>query len=121
MNKLVNVPTSLNNLKTKVNDLDVAKLRTVCVDLKKLNDAVDNKVVKNTNFSTLKTEFFLDRIYFKSNDVSQSTFVYQITLDTLELTKDKDTDHVLNWKSNGVYNSKLKPLYTAFLHSIKWE
>ena len=28
-------------------------------------------------------------------------------------------DYVLSSKSNGVYNSKLKPLYTAFLHSIK--
>ena len=37
----------------------------------------------------------------------------------LELKKDKDTDWVLDWKSNGVYNSKLKLLYTAFLHSIK--
>ena len=33
--------------------------------------------------------------------------------------KDKGTDYVLNWKSKGVYNSKLKPLYTTFLHSIK--
>ena len=31
----------------------------------------------------------------------------------------KDTDYVLSWKSNGVYNYKLKLLYTAFLHSIK--
>ena len=56
---------------------------------------------------------------FTSNDGSQNTFVYQPTLDTLELKKDKGTDYVLSWKSNGVYNSKLKPLYTAFLHSIK--
>ena len=28
-------------------------------------------------------------------------------------------DYVLSWKSKGVYNSKLKALYTAFLHSIK--
>ena len=64
--------------------------------------------------------FFLDRVYFTSNDGSQSTFVYQPTLDTLELQKnDKGTDYVLSWKSNGVYNSKLKPLYTAFLHSAK--
>ena len=35
-NKLVNVPTSLNNLKTKVDDLDVGKLKTVPVDLKKI-------------------------------------------------------------------------------------
>ena len=33
-NKIVNVPTSLNNLKTKVDDLDVGKLETVYVDLK---------------------------------------------------------------------------------------
>ena len=46
-------------------------------------------------------------------------FVYQWTLDTLELKKDKDTDYVLSWNSKGVYNSKLKPLYTGFLHSIK--
>ena len=36
INKLVNVPTSLNNLKTKVDDLDVGKLKTVPVDLKEL-------------------------------------------------------------------------------------
>ena len=33
-NKIVNVPTSLNNLKTKIDDLDVGKLETVYVDLK---------------------------------------------------------------------------------------
>ena len=74
------------------------------------------------NLNSLKTKgynFFLGRIYFTSNDGSQNTFVYQPTLDTLELKKDKGTDYVLSWKSNGVYNSKLKPLYTAFLHSIK--
>ena len=37
-----------------------------------------------------------------------------------DLTKeDKGIDYVLSQKSNGVYNSKLKPLYTGFLHSIK--
>ena len=29
------------------------------------------------------------------------------------------TDYILSWKSKGVYNSKLKPLYTTFFHSIK--
>ena len=52
INKLVNVSTSLNNLKTKEDNLDVAKLKTVPVDLKKLGDAVANKVV--TKFNTLK-------------------------------------------------------------------
>ena len=33
-NKLVNVPTGLNKLKTKVDGLDADKLKTVPVDLK---------------------------------------------------------------------------------------
>ena len=35
INKLVNVSTSLNNLKIKVDNLNVGKLKTVPVDLKK--------------------------------------------------------------------------------------
>ena len=34
-NKIVNAPNSLNHLKTKVDDLDVDKLNSVSVDLKK--------------------------------------------------------------------------------------
>ena len=41
-------------------------------------------------------------------------FVYQPTLDMLELKKDKGINYVLSWKSNRVYNSKLKPLCTTF-------
>ena len=55
INKLINVPTSLNNLKTKVHDLDFGKLKTIPVDLKKLSD-VDNQIVKNIKFNTLKTK-----------------------------------------------------------------
>ena len=46
----------MNNLKTKVDDLDIGELKIIPVDLKKLNDAVDNDVVKNTKFNTLKTK-----------------------------------------------------------------
>ena len=56
INKLVNVLNSLNNLKTKVDDLNVGKLKTVPIDLKKLNDAVSKDVVKNTEFNKLKTK-----------------------------------------------------------------
>ena len=41
INKLVNVPTSLNNVKTKVDDLDVGKLKIAPAGLKKLSDVVD--------------------------------------------------------------------------------
>ena len=56
INKLTNVPTSLNNLKTKVDDLDPGQLKTAPVDLKELSDVVDNEVIKNTKFNTLKTK-----------------------------------------------------------------
>ena len=55
INKLVNVPTPLNNLKAKIDDLDAAELKKFSVDMKKLSDVVDNEVVENTKFNTLKT------------------------------------------------------------------
>ena len=64
-------------------------------------------------------KFFLDRIYFASENGSQNIFFYQPTLDTLELKKYKSTDYVFCLKSKTVYNSQLKPLCTAFLHRIK--
>ena len=54
--KLVNVSTSLDNFKIKVDDLDVGKLKTVPVDLKKLSNVVDNEVIKNTKFNRLKAK-----------------------------------------------------------------
>ena len=44
----------MNNLETKVVDLDVGKSKTVLVYLKKLCHVVDKQVVKNTKFNTLK-------------------------------------------------------------------
>ena len=55
----------------------------------------------------------LGRVYFARNDGSQNIFVYQLTFDRLKLKKDKGTDYALSWKWKGVFNSKLKPLYTA--------
>ena len=58
----------------------------------------DNKLIsfnrkitsKKLNILTTKDyNFFLSRIYFTSNDGSQNTFVYQPTLNTLELKKSK--------------------------------
>ena len=46
INKLLNVPTGLNNLKTNVYDLDDDQLETVFVDLKKLSDTVSKEIVK---------------------------------------------------------------------------
>ena len=43
---MVNFATSSNYLKTKVDDLDVPKLKIVPVDLKKLSAAVYKQVLK---------------------------------------------------------------------------
>ena len=56
INKLVNVPTSLNSLNTKVDNLNVGKSKTVPIDLKKLSDEVSKKVVKNVKFIKLNTK-----------------------------------------------------------------
>ena len=50
--KLANVSTSLNNLKTKVDNLNVGKLKTVLVDVEEVSDVVDNEVAKKTQIST---------------------------------------------------------------------
>ena len=47
---MVNVPTSLNSLKK----LDDSNLKTVPADLKRLGNVVDNEVVKDAKFNTLK-------------------------------------------------------------------
>ena len=50
IDEFVNVPSGLNNLKTKVDGLDVGKLKTVPIDVKKISDVVSKEVVKNTKF-----------------------------------------------------------------------
>ena len=77
------------------------------------------EVQKNLNSLTKNYNFFLGKIYFTSNNGSQNTFAYHPTLDASELKKDEGTNDVLSWKLKGVYKSKLKPLYPAFLYSIK--
>ena len=54
--QFVNVPTSFNILKTKVDDLDASKLRTFTVDLKNLSDVFDTEVVKNTKLNIFQTK-----------------------------------------------------------------
>ena len=61
VNKLEKVPTGLNNLKSKVDKLDIDKLVPVLVDLSKLSDIVRNDVVKKDAYSA-KTKNIEDKI-----------------------------------------------------------
>ena len=49
INKLIMFQLVWIILKTKLDNLDVGKLKTVPVDLKKLSDVVDNEVLKTEN------------------------------------------------------------------------
>ena len=53
--------TNLANLKTEVDKIDVDKLKTVPIDLAKLNNVVKNDVAKKTEYNKLVTE--VDNIY----------------------------------------------------------
>ena len=85
INKLVNVPTSLNNLKEKVVDLDVGKLKTVPIDLKNLSDIVDDEVIKNTKFNTLKTK--VNNLEKKILDATTLIHINQYNTDKQNLEK----------------------------------
>ena len=83
--KLVNVPASMNNLKTKVDDLYVGKLKTVLVDLKKLSDVADNEVVKNKQFNTLQTN--VNNLDNKIVDATTLIHINQYNTDKQNLEK----------------------------------
>ena len=82
---MVNAPISLNNLKNKVDDLDVGKLKTVPVDLKKLSDVVDTKVPENTKLNTLKTK--VNNLEKKIYDATTLIHINQYKTDKQNLEK----------------------------------
>ena len=63
----------MNNLKTKLDDLDDGKLKTVPVDIKKLSDVVISEVVKNIKLNTLKT-----KVNSLENKISDATTLIRI-------------------------------------------
>ena len=58
---MVNVPTVLNKLNTKVDELDVAKLKTIPIDLKKITI---KEIVKKHRFQHSK---FKSKLFRKEN------------------------------------------------------
>ena len=99
INKLTNVPTSLNNLKTRVDDLDIGKLKTVSIDL---SDVVDKEVVKNTKFNTLKTT--VNNLDTKTSDASTLIHINHYKTDKKNLERKRGDVYKKNsrykWFSN---------------------
>ena len=80
----------MNSLKTEVDDLDVGKLKTVPVDLKKLSDIVDNEVVKNTKLNTIKT-----KVNNLEKKITNATTLIQIN----QYNTDEQNLQKKNWRS----------------------
>ena len=60
-------------------------MKTVTVDFKKLSDVVDNKVVKNTNFNTIKAK--VNNLEKKIPDAATSIHINQCNTDKQNLRK----------------------------------
>ena len=57
----------MNNLKIKLDDLDVGKLKAVSVDLKKISDVVSKEIVKRTVYNKLNAK--LNNLEIKTVEV----------------------------------------------------
>ena len=66
---MFNVPivSGVNNLKIKLDDLDVGKLKAVSVDLKKISDVVSKEIVKRTVYNKLNAK--LNNLEIKTVEV----------------------------------------------------
>ena len=81
----------MKNFIIKVDHLDISKLKAVLVDLKNLSDIVNDEVVKNIKFNTLKTK--LDNIDKKIPDATTLIHISQYDTGKQNLEKKiKDVD-----------------------------
>ena len=93
--------TNLSNLKTKVDKLDIGKLRTVPVNLSKLSNAVKNEVIKKTEY---------DKLVNKVNNINTSGFLLKTKYDADKLK--------LENKIPGISNLATKTALTAIENKI---
>ena len=97
----------MNKLKTKVNDLDVDKLKTVPINLKKLNDVISKKVVKKTKYNKLNMK--VNSLENKVPDISTWIYINEYNTDKQGLEKKiKDFDRKILDVSNLISNTTLK-------------
>ena len=83
--------------KTKYDNKLISLNKKITSNKTKYLEVQKNKKKNKLNSLTTKVyNFFLGRICFTRNDGSQNTFIYQPTVGTLELKKDKGTDYVLS-------------------------
>ena len=67
----------MNNLKTKIDDLKVGKLKAIPVDLKKLHNVVDNEVVKSTDFKEKRQKLNVNNFLKKNSNATTLIHINQ--------------------------------------------
>ena len=88
IDKLKNVPSSLGNLKSKVDKLDIGKLEVTPFDSSKLSNVVKHDAIKKTKYNELiKKVFIIDTT--DTNDLVKKTD-YNTKISEIEK---KVTDH----------------------------
>ena len=80
-----NVATGLSNLKTKVDSLNVDKLKTVLIDLKKLSDVLNKEVLKKTVYNKLNKE--INNLEDKIHDANSLILVDRYNTEKQNLEK----------------------------------
>ena len=90
--------TSLVNLKTKVDKLDIDKLAPVPIDLSKLSDVVKNDVVKKTVY---------DKVFAKVNNIDTSDFVLKTKYNTGKTEFEMKIPYASNLVKRTDYNTKI--------------
>ena len=105
VDKCKNVPTNINNLKSKVEKLDVDKLVPVPVDLSKLSDVVENDVVKKDVYNA-KIKTIEDKTPDITNAVTNTTLNAKINAvkNKVPSVTNVATTTALNAKTNEVKN-----------------
>ena len=99
------VPTCLNNLKSKVDKLNVDKLVLVVVDLIKLSDVLENDAVKKTEYNA-KIKHTDDKIPDIANLTTNTTLsakINEVKGEIPSITK-SSTNASLNAKINEIKN-----------------
>ena len=115
---MVKVPTCLNDLKTKADDLDVGKLKTVPIDLKKSSDVMDKQVFQKTAFNTLNIQVN----NLEKNLLDASTLIETTQYNTDKQNLEKKVADVKNKIPNfsglvttNVLNAKINELKMGYL------
>ena len=86
---MVNVPSGLNNLTPKADDLDVDMLKTILVYLKKWSDKVSKEVVKNKKFNTSNAK--VNNLEKKIPDATNLIHINQYNTDEQNFEKKENT------------------------------